>query len=188
MQFAETTVRPHATVGQLGLLFLAGVLLAACAKLPDDGASAVVKHFDGLRAVRYCEVFLIGGDAITKNLKALVYNTTNLNNAANPHDTCPADMWAKVDPETLKKQYDVLGVFKNGPRGWANDWIELPVGAQRDFDGAITDDDIGHRCPRNLQQTVKCSTDAHADVLEVAVGVVTPKPRATPRARRSFHC
>ena len=135
MKFAETTARPHATVGPLGLLFLAGVLLAACAKLPDDGASAVVKHFDGLRAVRYCEVFLIGGDAITKNLKALVYNTTNLNNAANPHDTCPADMWAKVDPETLKKQYDVLGVFKNGPRGWANDWIELPVGAQRDFDG-----------------------------------------------------
>ncbi len=35
----------------------------------------------------------------------------------------------------MKKEYDVLGVFKNGPRGWANDWIELPVGAQRSFDG-----------------------------------------------------
>src|SRR6185295_14754408 len=38
-------------------------------------------------------------------------------------------------PESLKKQYDVLGVFKNGPRGWANEWIELPVGAERNFDG-----------------------------------------------------
>ena len=44
-------------------------------------------------------------------------------------------MWAKVDPETLKKQYDVLGVFKNGPRYWMYDWIELPVGTQHDFDG-----------------------------------------------------
>ncbi len=29
----------------------------------------------------------------------------------------------------------MLGVFKNGPRGWANDWSELPVRDERDFDG-----------------------------------------------------
>jgi len=44
-------------------------------------------------------------------------------------------MWVKVDAEALKIQYDVLGVFKNGPRFWLYDWIELPVGAQRDFNG-----------------------------------------------------
>ena len=53
-------------------------------------------------------------------------------------------MWAKVDPEVLKKQYDVLGVFRNGPRFWMYDWIELPVGAQRDFNGVarIVQDDL----------------------------------------------
>jgi len=50
-------------------------------------------------------------------------------------DTCPAAVWGKVDAEALKEQYKVLGVFKNGPRGWANDWFELPVGTERNFDG-----------------------------------------------------
>jgi hypothetical protein len=113
----------------------AAALLAGCASLPDDSKDAKVMRFDNLRAMRYCEVFLIGGDAITKNLSANFYNTTDLNNAANPRDTCPAAMWAKVDAETLKKQFDVLAVFKNGPRGWANDWIELPTGVERDFNG-----------------------------------------------------
>jgi hypothetical protein len=106
-----------------------------CASLPDDGKAATVMHFDNLRAMRYCEVFLIGGDAVTKDLEADFYNTTDLNNAADPRDTCPADLWAKVDPDALKKHYQVLGVFKNGPRHWATDWIELSVGTQRDFDG-----------------------------------------------------
>jgi len=44
-------------------------------------------------------------------------------------------MWAKVDSETLKKQYDVLAVFKNGPRGWATDWTDTPIGAEKSFDG-----------------------------------------------------
>jgi len=62
-------------------------------------------------------------------------NTTDLNNKANPRDTCPAAVWAKVDSEALKKRYDVLGVFKDGPRHWSTDWIELPVGTMRTFDG-----------------------------------------------------
>ena len=110
-------------------------LLAGCATLPDDSKDAKVMRFDNVRGMRYCEVFLIGGDAVTKDLQAGFYNTTDRNNQANPRDTCPAALWAKVDPEAIKKQYDVLGVFKNGPRGWANDWFELPVGAQRDFNG-----------------------------------------------------
>jgi hypothetical protein len=47
----------------------------------------------------------------------------------------PPAIWAKVDPEGLKKRFGVLAVFKNGPRGWAMDWIELPAGPVLTFDG-----------------------------------------------------
>jgi hypothetical protein len=125
-----------AVMKSLGMLLVVCSVLVGCSKsVPNDGATAAVKRYDNLRAMRYCEVFLIGGNPITKNLEAAFYNTTDLNNAADPHDTCPPTLWSKVDPETLKKQYDVLGVFKNGPRGWANDWIDLPVGELRTFDG-----------------------------------------------------
>ena len=124
-------------IGTAPLLLLLAlcVFLAGCAKLPNDGADAKVLRFDDLRDVRYAEVFLIGGDAVTHNLEAAFYNTTGLNNSEDPRNTCPEALWAKVDPEKLKKQYDVLGVFKNGPRHWTMDWIELPVGARHDFDG-----------------------------------------------------
>ena len=85
-------------------------------------------RFSNLSTYRYCEVFLIGGNGLTKDLNAGVYNTTSLNNSTDPRDSCPDEMWAKVDPENLKNQYDVLSVFKNGPRYWMYDWIELPVG------------------------------------------------------------
>jgi hypothetical protein len=142
MKPARKTACVNAFLNPLGLLlvassFLAGVSasLAYDASLLDDSKSAKVMYFDDISNVRYCEIFLIGEDPVTKNLSAGVYNTTDLNNAANRRDTCPADMWAKVDPEALKKQYGVQGVFKNGPRFWMYDWIELPVGTQRDFNG-----------------------------------------------------
>jgi hypothetical protein len=136
MNFAGKTGGVKAVLKRLGLVLVAGALLAGCAKpVPDDGKNAKMMRFDNLYNYRYCEVFLIGGNPLTKDLAAGVYNTTGLNNAANPDDSCPAGMWAKVDPEALKKQYDVLGVFKNGPRFWMYDWIELPVGTQRDLDG-----------------------------------------------------
>ena len=102
---------------------------------PDDSATAQVQRFDGLRGMRYCEIFLISGDPATEALTANFFNTSDLNNQADPKDTCPAEMWAKVDPKSLEAQYAVIGVFKNGPRGWANDWIELPAGEVRTFDG-----------------------------------------------------
>src|SRR5439155_6950875 len=107
----------------------------AVSKVPQDGANEKVMRFDNLYNLRYAEVFLIRGNGLTHNLDAAVYNTTDLNNSADKRDTCPQAMWDKVDPEALKKQFDVLGVFKNGPRYWMYDWIELPVGAQRDLDG-----------------------------------------------------
>ena len=136
MNLARISIRLDSATGRtLAALAVASSLLAGCAKLPDDSKNTKMMRFDHLNNYRYCEVFLIGGDALTKNLSAGVYNTTDLNNKANPSDSCPADMWAKVDTEALKKQFDVLGVFKNGPRFWMYDWIELPVGAQRDFNG-----------------------------------------------------
>jgi hypothetical protein len=135
MKFAAIRSCLNAALKPMGLLVAAASLLAACATLPDDGKSAKVMRFDNLRAMRYCEVFLIGGDAVTHDLQAVFYNTTDLNNKVTPRDTCPAAVWTKVDAEELKTQYGVLGVFKNGPRHWATDWIELPVGALRTFDG-----------------------------------------------------
>jgi len=132
MTFAGKTVRAYSILG----LHLIAVLAGCTRQVPSDADKAVVKRFTNLRGMRYCEVFLIGGTIFPKDLQAAFYNTTDLNNAANPRDTCPADMWAKVDPDSLKKkQYDVWGVFKNGPRGWVMDWIELPSGPVRTFDG-----------------------------------------------------
>jgi hypothetical protein len=103
------------------------------AAVPQDGAQATVKRFTNLNNYRYCEVFLIGGNPF--DLEGAVYNTTDLNNAADPRDSCSAGMWSKVDAKALKDEFHVLGVFKNGPRFWMYDWAELPVGAQHSFDG-----------------------------------------------------
>ena len=57
--------------------------------VPDEGAATTVKEFDNVRGLRFCEVFLIGGNAITKNLKAAVYNTTGLNYGEDPAQLLP---------------------------------------------------------------------------------------------------
>jgi hypothetical protein len=98
------------------MLVLAGSLLAGFTKpVPDDGMAARTRHFDNLNNYRYCGVFLFGGDPLTKDLSAAVYNYTD-------------KIWAKVDSKGLKEEYGVMGVFKNGLRFWLYGWIELPVG------------------------------------------------------------
>src|SRR5690348_3810575 len=99
--------------------------------LPDDGAGATLKRFDNMRATRYSEIFLIGGDP-PKSLQGNVYNTTGLNDAG---DSSPDAVLAQLDLDALKKEYNVLGAFLNGPRLWTLDWFEVPVGVQRDFNG-----------------------------------------------------
>ena len=93
----------------------------------DEGATAKSRKFEGLRAMRYCELFLIVPDPSTGGLRGNVFNTSELN-GSNPLDSCPADLWAKVDSESLKAEYGVAAAFKNGPRVWVNDFAELPVG------------------------------------------------------------
>ena len=41
-------------------------------------------------------------------------------------DDCPAEIWSKVDAETLKDQFHVLGVFKNGRRA-----LDVQTGSKR---------------------------------------------------------
>jgi len=106
---------------------LAALIAARTEPPPDYLASATDTRFDGVRSMRYCEIFLIGGNPLTQDLYGEVFNTTQLNNKSNPLDTCPQAIWDKVSADGLKKQFDVLGVFKNGPRGWTTDWFHLPV-------------------------------------------------------------
>ena len=105
------------------------------AKLPDDSAGASLTRFDDTRTKRYTEVFLIGGNAITKHLEANVYNTYGLNDMERTGDSSPDAILADVDVDALKKENEVLGAFLNGPRLWTLDWIEVPSGVQRDFNG-----------------------------------------------------
>ena len=103
------------------------------ASVPQDGAQAKMTRITGLNDYRYCEIFLIGGNPF--DLEGAVYNTTELNIGADKRDSCPAEIWSKVDAETLKDQFHVLGVFKNGPRHWMYDWIETPVGDAQNLSG-----------------------------------------------------
>jgi hypothetical protein len=113
-----------------------GALIAARIELPDDSKNVQPMHFDNLRAAQYTEIFLIAGNPVTGDLRANVYNTLGLNgyNETNKNSS-PNALVAKVDPDTLKKQFEVLGVHVNGPKQWMLDWIDVPVGTERDFDG-----------------------------------------------------
>lgn len=125
-----------AILKSLGIVFVSASLLASCTKpVPDDGKNAQMMRFDNIDNYRYCEVFVIGGNPITKDLSAAFYNTTDLNNGAATRDSCSDKLWAGVEKDAVKDEFDVLAVFKNGPRFWMYDWIELPVGTQHDFNG-----------------------------------------------------
>lgn len=102
--------------------------------IPDSPKS--MKYKD-LRGVIYCEVWLFKGTPET-GIAGVYYNTSALNNKADKHNTCPADVWSKITVPELMSQYDVIAAFKNGPRGWTMDWLELPVGPVVTFDGLET--------------------------------------------------
>lgn len=97
--------------------------------------SATFKRFDNLRATRYNEMFLIGGNGTTKNLNANVYNTPGLNGYETTRDSAPQALVEEIDVKALKKEFDVLGAFVNGPRQWTLDGIDVHMGVQRDFNG-----------------------------------------------------
>ena len=114
----------------------AGAILTACSSLPKDSETVKVMHFKNLNATRYAEFFLVGGNGLTGDLKANVYNTVYLNgyNQSNK-DSAPQSLCEAFDPKKVAKQYGVLGAKLNGPKRWMLDWIEVPIGTERDFCG-----------------------------------------------------
>jgi hypothetical protein len=103
--------------------------------LPNDGADAKPYTFTAVRGQRYTEMFLIGGNGITKNVNANVYNTTGLNGGATTGNSSPANLLDPIDVQKMKEQYHTLAAFKNGPRLWTLDWIEVEMGKELDFGG-----------------------------------------------------
>jgi hypothetical protein len=121
------------------LLVIAAVIVysKAVRLVPQDSVDAKLMHFENTRAQRYTEIFAIYGNAITKNLTAGVYNTLGLNGASptGAGDSTPQALLDKVTPDLVKSESSALGGFINGPRVWTLDWIEVNVGAERDFNG-----------------------------------------------------
>jgi hypothetical protein len=103
------------------------------AKLPKDDVGAEQKRHEGIRGQRYTEIFIIGGSPI--HLMGGVYNTVGLNDPDGTGDTSPQEILDGVDVDALTKEYDSMGAFKNGPRLWTLDWLEVMAGKERDFNG-----------------------------------------------------
>lgn len=128
----------------LGLISVSTILLVAivavlvgCAKLPEDGANAKMFQATNLNRVRYLEIMVFGGNGITGNLQANVYNTSLKPsfNAALSKDSAP-QAWAEgLNPEELKKKFKALEVAINGPKLWMIDYFDIPLGVEREFNG-----------------------------------------------------
>ncbi|AKB37135.1 hypothetical protein MSSAC_2545 [Methanosarcina siciliae C2J] len=104
---------------------------SGCDLVMKDGEEAEIMHFDNLRGLRYCEVFLMCGDAGSG-----FYNTMGLNNEEDPRDTCPDSIMANFSTEAVKELYNVPGVALNPPRYFVLDAGNIPVAPTvRDFDG-----------------------------------------------------
>ena len=126
---------------RIGSLFfvvslIAGISFAAdyklnCDVLLKDGKGATMTSYTNLTGIRYCEYLLIC--KTPAGTKTNVYFTTGLNNEANPMDTC--SNFVETDAETIKKEFGVDGVFKNGPRGWLMGSVDVPTGIVRNFQG-----------------------------------------------------
>jgi len=130
----KTNLSTTVSVPLLGVLV--GMLLTGCASLPNDGANAQTKHFDNLHTVRYIEIFVVGGNSITGNLSANVYNTTfssGYNRATK--DSSPQAYVEGIKLEQVKEQFDALGASLNGPKLWMLDWVDIPLGAERNING-----------------------------------------------------
>lgn len=111
------------------------MVTAGMPKPKDYAATAKRMTFENLRGVQYCELNFMYADLKNGTLFTEMWNSSGLNTQEGVMNTCPADVWAKVDTVALAKEYNVLGVWKNGPRGWTVDHIDLPVGEVTTYDG-----------------------------------------------------
>jgi hypothetical protein len=109
---------------------------AGCTQHLQDGAGAPQTNLTNLRELRYCEISLICG---TGAGTASMYNTEELNEqlsvGGGPKNSCPEALWNGVSESAMATQYNVPSVWKNGPRFWTVDTLQLPVGTELNFNG-----------------------------------------------------
>lgn len=127
--------RMHAAL--ILLVAITGILLSACAEVPNDNAQLTERKFDNLMGSRYTEILLVFGNAISKDFTAGVYNTVGLNGAdyVSNSDSSPAAILDKIDIKKVKKDNGALSVVKNGARFWTIDHLGVKAGKVRDFQG-----------------------------------------------------
>lgn len=94
------------------------------------------KHYENLHTLRYVELFIGSGNGITGHLKANVYNTT-FRDGYSGLDSAPQAWVESINLEDSKKDYHALGASMNGPKQWMLDWIDIPLGANRTFNGLM---------------------------------------------------
>ena len=101
-----------------------------------DGAGAKYERVDNVHQVRFIEIFLVGREASTGNIVAAVYNSMNTaKGIPASKDTAPQALLEGLNFDHIQKEYGVLGASLNGPKLCLPDWVEIDVGAERDFDG-----------------------------------------------------
>lgn len=105
------------------------------APVPEDNVDIKKMKFEGINGNRYTEIFLISGNPQTRELKGGVYQTIGLNDPNNAGDTAPAEILDNMDMKALAQEYGIVMTYKNGPRLWTLDWLEVAIGKQRNFQG-----------------------------------------------------
>ncbi|MFN7398656.1 MAG: hypothetical protein ACK5SX_06225 [Sandaracinobacter sp.] len=109
---------------------------AAEPKTLSDGAAAKMTRFDNMNRVRFMEIFLAGKRAGSDEIVAGAYNTLFSSAGVPPsRDTAPQALVEGLDLEKIKQEHGVLAASLNGPKIWFPDWVEVPVGVERDFNG-----------------------------------------------------
>ena len=102
----------------------------------SDGVGAKSDRVDDVHQVRFVEIFLVDREASTGNTVAAVYNTMYTDQGIpESKDTSPQALLERIDFDQVKEQYGVLGASLNGPKLCLPDWVEIEVGAERDFNG-----------------------------------------------------
>jgi len=130
-------VRKVKSMAVLSLGICLCALMAGCAQLPDDGANAKPAHYTDLNKVRYVELFIVGGNGITGNMLINIYNTITVPgfDPKTNKDSAPQAWVESLNTEEMKKQFGALGAAVNGPKLLMLDWMDLPLGVQREFNG-----------------------------------------------------
>jgi hypothetical protein len=130
----------------------------------NDGNGAKVMRFENQHRTRYIELFFAVRDPKTGALVAPCYNTmyTSKEIPASK-DTAPQALVENLDLKKMAQEYGVAKVILNGPKLWMPDWVELPVGKERNFSGMTA----GWVAQLNMPETGDVEAPAY-EVMEIA--------------------